>query len=191
MGIVYRKPQIYKERIPIDSNTIINWKMDESSLPFVNVGNGGSLNISNSYGTPSVNQNGLFNKCASFSSNVLTSGNTSINPNGTSATLSLWVYLNAYTTNGVFITKYYYNDAPYRSPYVSFSICLSNNKSWMPNFNVSATYHDVPGSLQIPLNTWTLLAITYDGTNLKTYKNGVLDATSNYPGTLDFGTNGA
>ncbi len=44
------------------------------------------------------------------------------------------------------------------------------------------------GTAAVPLNTWTHLATTYDGTNLRYYQNGVLIKTTARSGTIDVST---
>jgi beta-lactam-binding protein with PASTA domain len=48
----------------------------------------------------------------------------------------------------------------------------------------STTDSGVRGAAQIPLNTWTHLATTYDGTNQRFYVNGVLVKTVANPGAI-------
>jgi len=43
---------------------------------------------------------------------------------------------------------------------------------------------DARGLATLPLNTWTHVAVTYDGTVLKFYKNGVLESEKNVTGTI-------
>ncbi len=41
----------------------------------------------------------------------------------------------------------------------------------------------------LPANTWTLLTFTYDGTNIRDYRNGNLVNTCNQPGAMNFSSN--
>ena len=54
----------------------------------------------------------------------------------------------------------------------------------------STTDRGVRGPTAIPLNTWTHLATTYDGANLRYYVNGVLVGTTAGTGTIN-AANGA
>ncbi len=40
-------------------------------------------------------------------------------------------------------------------------------------------------TIDISINTWTHLVVTFDGTDMKGYVNGILDFTHNNPGTID------
>ncbi|HEY7019302.1 MAG TPA: LamG domain-containing protein, partial [Gaiellaceae bacterium] len=48
---------------------------------------------------------------------------------------------------------------------------------------------NAPGSAAVPLNTWTHLASTYDGSTLKLYVNGVLAGSKAVTGSLAATTN--
>lgn len=54
-------------------------------------------------------------------------------------------------------------------------------------FSGTESYGAATGAL--PLNTWTYLAATYDGTNLKVYVNGVLSSTKAISGTIQNNSN--
>jgi hypothetical protein len=47
------------------------------------------------------------------------------------------------------------------------------------------TYHETSGGVVLPLNAWTHLATTYDGANIRVYRNGVLVATLANTGSFD------
>jgi hypothetical protein len=49
----------------------------------------------------------------------------------------------------------------------------------------SSTYPFVAGSSKLSINKWTHVACTFDGTSLNLYVNGVVQDTSNSPGTID------
>jgi chitodextrinase len=61
----------------------------------------------------------------------------------------------------------------------------ANTGNNRPSGNVSALSDaDLRGTAQLPLNTWTHLAATYDGTVLALYVNGVQEATLLTPGPI-------
>ena len=55
---------------------------------------------------------------------------------------------------------------------------------------LTTTDRGVRGPVAIPLNTWTHLATTYDGANMRFYVNGVLVGTTPGTGTIN-AANGA
>ena len=46
-------------------------------------------------------------------------------------------------------------------------------------------YHEISGGAVIPLNTWTHIATTYNGTIFRVYRNGIEVATLSYSGAFD------
>jgi hypothetical protein len=56
-------------------------------------------------------------------------------------------------------------------------------------FFTSGTQRQVDALTDVPLNSWSHVAGTYDGSALKFYLNGVLDSTSDFPTPLEIGTN--
>lgn len=53
-----------------------------------------------------------------------------------------------------------------------------------------STYPGTGASAKVPINAWTHLACTFDGTNIKFYVNGVLKSSVSAPGTITEGTGG-
>ncbi len=51
-------------------------------------------------------------------------------------------------------------------------------------YNTSSTWFPLFTVMQLPLNAWTHLAVTFDGTNLKIYFNGTVVASRTVTGTL-------
>ena len=49
----------------------------------------------------------------------------------------------------------------------------------------------VGGAYKLPLNTWCLLAFTYDGSYVRIYLNGNLAGSMAATGNVDYGNNGA
>jgi len=100
-----------------------------------------------------------------LSGNLLTSisGNFSIN---------LWMYRTGNVTadNAPFIRTGGY------SPNSGFGMWLntSNQSTWVINQN----YNHYSSALAIPLNTWTMITMTYDGSNVRMYIDGVLKTTT-------------
>ena len=54
--------------------------------------------------------------------------------------------------------------------------------------HIGSSELDTRGTAQLPLNTWSHLAATYDGANLRLYVNGTLVATRPTTGALAVGS---
>jgi hypothetical protein len=96
------------------------------------------------------------------------------------ATFQAWIYLvNAPTTEVASVfnkwtqtseDEYIFGINPNRTLYVAWH--TTGGSTWP-----SASYRDASGAGQIPLNTWTHIAVVRTGTSLKFYINGALDTT--------------
>lgn len=120
---------------------------------------------------------------------------TTYNVPGNSWTMSVWVKLSAYGNhyNKIFDRKYT-NDSAWGSPYVVQSIELyqsAANGKWASSNAIGGSWNSCHSdAARIPLNHWTHLAVTYNGTQQKLYQNGVLVNTCNTAGTTLMGTSG-
>jgi hypothetical protein len=74
----------------------------------------------------------------------------------------------------------------YKESYALF-LAPGGNVGFLVNKDGTAAGRGLPvfGSTLIPLNTWTLVAGTYDGTNLRVYVNGKLDGTLAHTGGIN------
>lgn len=189
------RPNVSSRYTPIDNNTIINWKFDESAAPYVNSGNGSALSLTTFSGTPAA-VTGIFGKGIGCSGLILTTGNTSVNePNGTAVTVSAWVKVRSYSTFATVINKAYRSNNSWTSPFTSLYLSLTNtgDGSWGPAITTTGgilTQPAIGGGFRIPLGDWTLLSYTYNGSNLLSYINGALAHTVAVSGAIDYGTNG-
>jgi hypothetical protein len=180
---------------PTDSNTIINWKLDETSSPYANSGAGSALNLTTFIGTP-ASITGIFNKALGCSGTIISSGNSSVNEvTGTSLSVSVWVRARSFASFGTIFNKAYRNNNSWSSPFVSIYLSFSNtgDGSWGPAITTGAgvlTQPFVGGAYRVTLGVWTLLSYTYDGSNLRSYINGALANTTAVTGAIDYGTHG-
>ena len=98
----------------------------------------------------------------------------------TGITILAWVNLDTYDGNRTILSKS--NTVGVSAPYLQYSLKMDGAASPFDrpqfNVNISNTERTVNGSdITVPLNTWVLLAGTYDGGTLKIYKNGVQSTT--------------
>jgi hypothetical protein len=71
--------------------------------------------------------------------------------------------------------------------YALFSSRSSDNKP-VGSVRVGTTTVNAIGTSQLPVNTWTHLAVTYDGSSVRVYMNGVLVRTKSQSGTISTST---
>lgn len=96
----------------------------------------------------------------------------------TGATVMAWVYPTALSSYRTIVLKEVSGGAGY------FLYSNGTQATGGGGFN-GGTYREVAGGAAIPLNTWTHLAMTYDGSNLRMYRNGTLVATVASTGPFD------
>jgi len=97
----------------------------------------------------------------------------------TSITLSAWTKISQYQATGGQTDRSIIVAKPY-AYYMSITSSTGKLASYFYGFD--QTHRDT--TAQIPLNTWTLCTITYDGTSIKYYYNDVLDYTWNDTGNI-------
>ena len=205
-------------RVLPDDDDVIVWKLDETSLPFANSSSspyslGSSANLVTANGTVTAGCPGLFTKCVRFAGfgNFPVGASSSYNRLETAGgsagdvpppiTVSGWVNVRSWHNGGdgygYMLMKRYRNDQSWSPPYVSLDFTMWNtvDGTWRADVTVGGTNQQLLMSatdFPMPLNAWTHIGMTYDGTVLKAYLNGALSGTltASPTGSIDFGTHG-
>ncbi len=99
------------------------------------------------------------------------------------ATVMAWVYPTALSSYRTVVMK----EHPQGACYYLYS-GPSNNQA-MGGGRFGGDYREISGGGTLPLNTWTHLAMTYDGANIRVYRNGALVATLAQTGTFEVSNN--
>lgn len=183
----------YGNLTPIDSHTLINWKMNESAAPLLNTGYGSAISLTTAQGAPTYNTAGLFDTCVTVSNAIISSGHSSYEPTSTAMTISVWVNLSSYSPYGTFVNKNYKLDnGGWTEPY-GFILGLDGTStgSWLSSIVIGGTSSWLLTSNKIPLNTWTLISMTYDNSKFRIYMNGIELSSVNATGPLDYGLHGS
>lgn len=189
----------------IDSNTQVWWQFDETATPLNNSGNGGTLQLgaTGTYGTPVVNQTGLFGQAVDFSGNSgYRTANTTVGESSGSLTISCWVFLHAYSNTGninqEFVDKNYNSGTTWSSPYTSVGLHTQNATDGGWAFDLQTTVSRYTASVSgtsiyaIPLARWTHLAAVFDsvGNTITVYINGNQAAQVSTSGTINWNAHG-
>ena len=148
--------------------------------------NGTKVNVKTSSDSPRYNSSEAFlGTTVDNSSNTLT-GAAYITaglplPASSALTVSWWGKITKYGRGGIFettaVTSDYVNGTDYNSTAIA---------NWDGIFRVynGSSYVNLYSNMGIPNSSWQLNTITFDGTNVKYYKNGSLVSTNALSGTL-------
>ena len=188
---------------PIDSATLLQWKLGEASSPYANTGTAGVCNVTLISGSGS-SQTGLFGPCAGIhiGSTILRTADTSLGETASSCTLSCWIFpFSLATPYAGIVMKAYRPAGSWNDPWHTIGMASdpasAGPGSWCGEITVGGVLTrvvqgDVNASSKLRVGCWQHVACTFDGTALSIYLNGALAATINVPtpGALDWGTHG-
>jgi hypothetical protein len=128
-----------------------------------------------------INQSGKVGTAYKATGSVQKLRVDNITPILTNFTLNCWVYIPV--NQAGFSLPIQYGSYQANNGF-GFYFNTSNQLSWRINQN----YDHFSPLLNVPLNTWTMATMTYDGANVKMYINGVLKTTT--PNTVNPSTAG-
>lgn len=201
--MTYRNKSASKPQyMPIDSDTVLCYRFQESSAPFANLGTQGSADMTAESGEGTVWLGGqpdnAFGKALKFS--MVNTGSGGIRASNftfptTNITVSCWVtptrLLGAVSIGRIFFKSYY--PASWSAPYVGMEIAFNSTNSGL-TFTQTLSggaqpqvhfHNDYRG---VQLYTRHHLGYTYGDGSLKAYLNGMLIGSNVVATALDLGT---
>jgi prepilin-type N-terminal cleavage/methylation domain-containing protein len=151
-----------------DDGLVGYWKFDEeagaTAADASGNGNTGTWSGGASHWTAGkVGGAGIFG-----TNNSVSAGTTNIPSGSAPRTITAWIYPTS-DSNG--------NDIVNIGPTTQYQrFCLSRGTT--NNIYFCGQNYDVAGTLTMPNNAWSHTAVTFDGTNIRLYVNGVLDSVT-------------
>lgn len=158
------------------------WKGESNTLDQVS-GNNGSFVGTASYGAGEVGQSFQFDGSSTY---VRIPDSPTLHVT-TGMTAEAWIHPSLANGTYAILVKY---DAVSGINQCAFSFFLSGGHAYLSvsTNGTPAGTGAVQSSNSVPANQWTHVAGTYDGSALKIYLNGTLDASVSLPGTIFPGT---
>ena len=183
----------------ISAGLVAWYRLDEGGTSTTATDSGSAGNTGTWHGTPvaPINGNqagptsyydtGLVGAwCGLFDNGSLNYISTGSPLNSSYLTVSLWAYP---TATQVAYGTLAANQGP-SDPYPGFSIAMDGTSTnLLANIVVGGAQFVATISAGLPLNTWSLVAFTFDGSHLTPYLNGVAGTPVAASGTLDSTTN--
>jgi len=185
---------------PTDSNTILNWKFDETSgTTFTDSKLGVTLTPAD--GASNISSRpGFFNRAVAMSSAALATGGsfgtvgapvTNMNePPATACTISAWVFQRSAGAGCCVFRKLYRSDGSWAAPNLGGIDLALNGSKLYSVITIGGSLSVVDTGKSIVLGTWQHIANVYDGATLKSYINGQLVYSRPVTGSMDFGDHG-
>lgn len=193
---LYQGPPGPVLQYPDDSAAPLAYRFHETAAPFANSGSAGALDLSPSAGSntlvPGIWPETQALDCldGNAAKHGLMSAATS-KGEGSVCSISCWIKIRTFTDTGTIIQKKYANDGAWAAPFISVGMEVNGATGLITGYvSVAGVIHGCGSITLIPVNVWTLVACTYDGSNLRFYVNGVLTNTVAQTGAIDWGSHG-
>lgn len=187
-------------RIAPDGNDVMVLQLNEAGPTRVNTGTLGSSANWTDYGSPVSNAQGLLGDAIYIPSAFLVNARNGsggandvlVTPN---ISLSGWVFIRRGPSYAgeIFNKQYFLNG--WSSPFLTFGFQTNSTGDGQCDLYITLggvlqTQVRTPAAFPMPIYKWTHIGGTWDGTTVRFYVNGSLAASSNFSGTIDYGSAG-
>jgi hypothetical protein len=186
----YSSPSTSKRIIPSDhlgtfpgvpSDLVAYWKLDEG-LGSTAKDSSPNKNDATLYNSP-VWTTGRSGKALQFNgANYIEAPDSSSLDLNSQVTITAWINPSSVSAYNRIVAKSYTSNI---APWTMYGLLFDNANHLRLEIATSGTQNAVNGVTTIPLNQWTFVAETYDGSTMKVYVNGVLDNSTTHTGTID------
>jgi hypothetical protein len=200
-----------QSRVPVDAHDLIVWTLNETSATWHNSGSGGALDLQvrtdavtapvpDSIPSPAHEASVAFAGGAAPAGDYISTspsggGTTTIGEATTAFTVSAYVYLLDYHSGWYNVIVVKNGDLTGTGLGFQLQFNNTNDGAWYLGINIGGTWQFVgyDSGVHVPLNKWTHVGATYDGSNVRTYQNGVLTKTVACApcGAIDYQNHGA
>lgn len=181
-------------RWPATAATRLLWECDGASGALVctgSVGSAGNLTAGGALGRNALSPYSTIGRgvrCTGTPTSVA-SGAAGVAPSGTATALTVWCIAelpNSPGSNQQLIARDYYAPASFGPPYVSCMLTV-NGTSLVAHATIDSSYYSLTADYPLYVRQ-VLVGMTFDGTTLALWINGVLAASATHAGSIDWGT---
>lgn len=185
-------------RIAPDGYDVLVYMLNETTGTFINTGTAGSTADWTLYGGALPGVQGIFDDALYIPGNFISNnkdgaqGGSDVLINAP-ISISGWVFLRRYTSGFANLFEKKYFQSGWTSPFLAFGLYMNSsaNGSWITYITLNGVLQSNTMSVNdgpIPQGRWCHVGGTWDGTTLRSYLNGTLVRSTNFSGTLDYGS---
>ena len=157
------------------------WKFDESDGTAVS-DSSAYKNTGTVYNNP-IRVIGKFNSSLQFNgSNYVEVPDSASLDLSSQVTIAAWINPSSISVYNRIVAKSHTSDA---APWTMYGLMFDDSNHARMEITTGGVQYVLNGQTIIPLNTWTFVAGTYDGSTMKLYVNGNLDNYASHSGPID------
>jgi Concanavalin A-like lectin/glucanases superfamily len=189
-------------RVAPDGYDVLVYLLNDGPGTHVNTGTLGTAANWTDYGSPISGAQGLFGNALYIAGTPVTAsvdgagGANDLALITTNVSISGWVYIKRYSTSFVELFEKQYRLNAWSAPFLSFGFQMVNTNDGQCDLYITfggtlQTQLRTPTPYVLPINRWTHIGGTFDGSTMKFYVNGTLVVSGAYSGVIDYNTLGS